>query len=153
MPGLGDIADESIITFPEGLPGLDDCKRFVILRPEGLEPILLFQYVEDENPSLPVIPVKAVKGDYQLQMSSSDRELLGFPDAPGASEKTPFEAEKTQGLPENALCLAVLVLPGEDLSPNCNLFAPIVVNVTTRRAKQVLQLDSDYPTAFPLPRE
>ena len=34
MPKLGDIADESIVTFPEGLPGLDDCKRFVILRPE-----------------------------------------------------------------------------------------------------------------------
>ena len=48
---------------------------------------------------------------------------------------------------------AVLVLPGEDLPPNCNLFAPIVVNVATRKAKQVLQLDSDYPTAFPLTKE
>ena len=139
MPGLSDIADESIITFPEGLPGLDDCKRFVILEPEGIEPILLFQYVEDENLSLPVIPVKAVKEDYQLQISAGDRELLGFPDEPD--------------IPETALCLAVLVLPSEGVAPNCNLFAPIVVNVATRQAKQVLQLDSDYPTAFPLPKE
>jgi len=153
MTGLGDIADESIITFPEGLPGLDDCKRFVILRPEGIEPILLFQYVEDENLSLPVIPVQAVMEDYQLQISPGDRELLGFPVEPGLAEKIPFQPEKNQGWPENALCLAVLVLPGEDLPPNCNLFAPIVVNAATRRAKQVLQLDSDYPTAFPLPRE
>ena len=146
MPGLGDIADESIITFPEGLPGLDDCKRFVILRPEGIEPILLFQHVGDEDLSLPVIPVKAVREDYQLHLSHGDRKLLGFPDEPGLPENAPC-------LPENALCLAVLVLPGEDLPPNCNLFAPIVVNVATRQAKQVLQLDSDYPTAFPLPRE
>ena len=139
MPKLADIADESIVTFPEGLPGLDDCKRFVILRPEGIEPILLFQYVEDENLSLPVIPVSAVRDDYQFQISSGDRELLGFPDGLDISE--------------TALCLAVLVLPGEDLPPNCNLFAPIVVNVATRKAKQVLQLDSDYPTAFPLTKE
>ncbi len=146
MPGLGDIADESIITFPEGLPGLDDCKRFVILRPEGIEPILLFQHVGDEDLSLPVIPVKAVREDYQLHLSPGDRKLLEFPDEPGLPGNAPR-------LPENALCLAVLVLPGEDLPPNCNLFAPIVVNVATRQAKQVLQLDSDYPTAFPLPRK
>jgi len=97
MPGLGDIADESIITFPEGLPGLDDCKRFVILRPEGIEPILLFQHVGNEDLSLPVIPVKAVKDDYHLQISSGDRELLGFPDEPGTSEQTPFRPEKTRG--------------------------------------------------------
>ena len=145
MPGLGDIADESIITFPEGLPGLDDCKRFVILRPEGIEPVLLLQHVGDEDLSLPVIPVKAVRDDYQLQLSHGDRKLLGFPDEPGMPGNAPC-------LPEDALCLAVLVLPGEDLPPNCNLFAPIVVNVATRQAKQVLQLDSDYPTAFPLPR-
>ena len=139
MAGLGDIADESIVTFPEGLPGLDDCKRFVILRPEGIEPILLFQHVGDEDLSLPVIPVQAVREDYQLHLSAGDRKLLGFPQEPG--------------MPENALCLAVLVLPGGDLAPNCNLFAPIVVNVATRQAKQVLQLDSDYPTASPLPGE
>ena len=87
MTGLGDIADESIITFPEGLPGLDDCKRFVILRPEGIEPILLFQHVGDEDLSLPVIPVKAVREDYQLHLSPGDRKLLGFPDEPAIARR------------------------------------------------------------------
>jgi flagellar assembly factor FliW len=44
----------------------------------------------------------------------------------------------------------VLVLPGADHPPTCNLLAPIVINTRTLVAKQILQVESDYPSVFPL---
>ena len=129
-------ADESEITFPEGLPGFDGQNRFVIVRPDGFEPILFFQAVEDERIRLPVVPAETVEADYHLAIGSEDCRLLGFEGSPDVGR--------------NALCLLVLVLADETKPPTCNLFAPIVVNVVTRRAKQILQLDSDYEAARPL---
>lgn len=136
MSELADIAAQSIVTFPEGLPGFEDAKRFVILRPHGLEPLLLFQDMENARISLPVIPVQALQRNYRLEVSEEDRKLLRLSEAPVIGK--------------NILCLAVLVLPGQNHPAVCNLFAPIVVNAATRMAKQVLQLESDYPTAFPI---
>lgn len=128
--------DESAITFPEGLPGFEAESHFVIVRPDGFEPILFFQAVDDERIRLPVVPADAVEADYRLEVGDQDCHLLGFEGPPDVGR--------------NALCLLVLVLADEPNPPTCNLFAPIVVNVVTRRAKQILQLESDYPAARPL---
>ncbi len=128
--------DESAVTFPEGLPGFETEDRFVIVRPDGFEPILFFQAVEDERIRLPVVPAETVEADYHLEVNVEDRKLLGFDGPPNVGR--------------DALCLLVLVLADEPKPPTCNLFAPIVVNVFTRRAKQILQIDSDYSAAKPL---
>lgn len=128
--------EQSIITFPEGLAGLGECKRFVLVRPEGLDPLLLLQSVDSEQVCLPVAPVKAVKRDYELSMPESDRDALQLP--PEAAD-------------ENLLCLTVIVLPGSSSPATCNLLAPIVINPEARLGRQVLQLESGYPAEFPLP--
>ena len=128
--------DESAITFPEGLPGFESETRFVIVRLDGFEPILFFQAVDDERIRLPVVPAEAVEAGYSLNVDDEDCRLLGFEGPPDVGR--------------DALCLLVLVLADETKPPTCNLFAPIVVNVVTRRAKQILQLDSDYSAARPL---
>lgn len=138
MPTLDDIPEEGVITFPEGVPGLTASTRFVILRPEDMDPILVLQNVEDENVSLPLIPVHAVVGDYRLKLSSRDRDMLGLSSGADLS-----------GL----LCLAVLILAGASRPAACNLFAPLVVNPATRLAKQVAQLSSDYPSLHSLDGE
>ena len=40
--------------------------------------------------------------------------------------------------------------PAATSPPACNLMAPIVMNPKNRLAKQVLQIESDYPSVFPL---
>jgi len=135
MPPLEDIPEEGVITFPEGVPGLTSSTRFVIMRPEDMDPILVLQNVEDENVSLPLIPVHAVIRDYSLKLSGRDREVLGL--SSGAEQS-------------RLLCLAVLILPGARRPAACNLFAPLVINPATLLAKQVAQLSSDYPSLHSL---
>ena len=135
MPDDADFSETSVIAFPEGIPGFENCRRFVLVQPEGLAPILLLQNLEDKQVSLPVIPVELIDREYRLQVGAGDRELLGLSVDPVVGE--------------NVLCLTVLHLPGASPAA-CNLFAPIVVNPANRRGKQILQLDSDYPSSFSL---
>jgi len=129
------VPDQAIITFPEGLPGLASSQKFVILRPDDLEPIVVLQSVEDGEVSVPAIPVHAVKPDYRLILSEQDRDALGDADDKPDSE---------------FVCLAVLILPGSDHPAACNLFAPVVINPVTMLGRQVVQLGSEYQMLQPL---
>jgi flagellar assembly factor FliW len=126
----------SVIFFPEGVPGFEGARRFVLLQHGEFEPVLLLQNVEDESLSLPVIPAQFVDPRYQLNVEAHDCELLGFsePPRPGG----------------NVVCLLVLILAGKQAAPKCNLFAPIVINPLSMRGKQVMQIGSSYPSVFPL---
>jgi flagellar assembly factor FliW len=135
MSAWNRVPPESIVTFPEGIPGLAGAQGFVILRPDEMEPIAVLQSIEDEHVSLPVIPVHAVAADYTLTLSAEDRATLrAAPDQdPGAF-----------------VCLAVLILPGAITPAACNLLAPIVINPASMRGKQIVQVDSGYPALQPL---
>ncbi len=137
MPELPELPENSVITFPEGLPGFEDSREFVLTQPEGLAPLFLFQSVTEERVSVPVVPVQMMVKDYRLHVGSEDREILGLVEEPR--------------LGKNVLCLVVIILSREKRPPTYNLFAPIVINAATRRGKQIMQIDSDYPSVLPLP--
>ena len=74
--------------------------------------------------------------DYRLHVGSEDREILGLTEEPRVGK--------------NVFCLVVIILSREKQPPTYNLFAPIVINAATRRGKQIIQIDSDYPSVRPL---
>lgn len=131
---------DGLIDFPEGLPGLEEMVRCQIVRHEDLDPILLLQDADHGDVCLPVVLAKAMWPGYCLDIPGADLALLRT--EPGALD--------------SLLCLAVITFgaggaenagaPGA----SCNLFAPIVIDPITRRGKQVLQLDSEYPSALRL---
>ena len=129
------IPPESIVNFPEGIPGLSGQQRYVILRSDEMEPIAVLQSIEDEHVSLPVIPVHAVMTSYRLELGDEDRATL--------------EASANQDA-ASLICLAVLVLPGAETPASCNLLAPIVINPASMRGKQIVQVDSGYSALQPL---
>ena len=133
---MSPIQDNAEIRFPEGLPGFGESESFVLIYSDEYAPVYFLQSVTEAEVSLPVLPVQTVDADYRLILSTGDRELLGIEDEPR--------------LGENVVCLVVLVLSGGDKPSNCNLMAPIVMNPRTLLAKQVLQIESDYPSVFPL---
>lgn len=135
MSDWNQVPPESVVTFPEGIPGLSGARAFVILRSDEMEPIAVLQSIEDEHVSLPVIPVFAVESGYELALTDEDRSTLeAAPDQP----------------PESLVCLAVLVLPGAETPAACNLLAPIVINPASMRGKQIVQADSGYSALQPL---
>lgn len=129
----GDIPDSTVLTFSRGLPGLD-AHQFVILKPDGLEPIVLLQSVDKPDIGLPAIPCRSVIEGYEAQLDDDDRAELEIAD---------------EGAELSLLYLAVLLV-GDDSGPYCNLAAPIVINAANNRGCQLAGVDSPYATLHPL---
>lgn len=130
--------EEFVVTFPRALVGFPALKEFRVFEPEGTYPLKFLQSVASPDISFACMDAATVKMDYDVPLGPEDAKVL-------ALEK-----------PEDALVLAIVVLPGEDpRRMTANLAGPLVINTRTRVAVQV-QLDTrHFPLEFPvfLPRE
>ena len=128
-----ELLPRGVLDFPEGLPGFEDLTQFVLLQDEELLPILFLTSLREPKICLPVMSVKSIQPDYQIRLGEEDRKLLRFASDPA--------------LGRNVLCLVVLNLGNGAPPATANLLAPIIVNIETWTAKQVIQADSPYSTA------
>jgi flagellar assembly factor FliW len=133
MGPLGDIPDSAVLTFSRGLPGLE-AHQFVILRPDGLEPIVLLQSVDNPDIGLPAIPCRSVIEGYEAELDEDDRAELAIAEHDG----------------EPSLLYLAVLLMGGDSGPYCNLAAPIVINADNNRGCQLTGVNSPYATLHPL---
>lgn len=128
--GTFDVAADQIVTFPAGLPGFEECRRFVVLSSRELEPFQCLQSVEGPSASfLAVDPRRAFPG-YRCVLSDVDRARLGDPD-------------------ETELVWLAVVTVLDD-STVVNLRAPVVVNPARMLGYQLMPSNSLYPLRFDL---
>jgi flagellar assembly factor FliW len=133
-----DCSEDSVIEFPAGLPAFEDQTRFVLVEQPESAPLVFIQSLARPDLVFPALPVQVISPDYRLEMPAEDRALLGF------AEQSP------PPLPgRDLLCLAIVTAPA-GAPPTANLLAPVVINLTTRRAVQVIQADAAYSHQFPL---
>ena len=114
--------DESkIITFPQGIIGFEDAKKYALLSPlgDGVFPMWL-QSVDSREPCFVVYDPMEIYSDYRFEISDEEQALLG--------------------IDENAAyrCLAVAIVPDDYKKTTINLRCPIVVNTKSRVASQVV---------------
>lgn len=133
--GQVDITDDKIITFPGGIIGFPDMKRFTLLHDEekGVSAgIRWLQSLEEPGFAMTVIDPLLVKADYNPEI---DDELLA-----GIGEVTP----------DNLLVLVTVRIPSDLKQMSVNLQGPIIINVDERKACQII-VDADrYPVRFPI---
>lgn len=133
--GQVDITDDKIITFPGGIIGFPDMKRFILLHDEekGVSAgIRWLQSLEEPGFAMTVIDPLLVKADYNPEI---DDELLA-----GIGEVTP----------DNLLVLVTVRIPSDLKQMSVNLQGPIIINVDERKACQII-VDADrYPVRFPI---
>ncbi len=133
--GEVEITENKIITFPGGIIGFPQLKRFTLLHDEeqGVNVgIRWLQSLEEPGFAMPVMDPLIVKPDYDPVVND---ELLS-----GIGQLTA----------DNLLVLVTVKVPS-DLTQMCvNLQGPIIINVDERRACQII-LDTDtYPVRFPI---
>lgn len=130
--GQVEVDEKKIINFADGLPGLEDRKSFAILQFEEGNPIFWLQCTTAQDICLPVVDSFAVNPDYAFNISDDDVDELGI-----------------QG-PEDLYILSVLVIPEDIQGMTMNLAAPVVVNVRTGKAKQVILGGGEYSVRMPV---
>lgn len=128
--GSFDVAPEDIVSFPAGLPGFEECRRFVVLSSRELEPFKCLQSVDGPSASFLAVDPRRAFPDYRCLLSDVDRVRLGEPD----------EAR--------LVWLAVVTVQAEQTL--VNLRAPVVVNPARMLGYQLMPSNSLYPLRFEL---
>jgi flagellar assembly factor FliW len=128
--GTFDVSPDEIIAFPAGLPGFEECRRFVVLSSRELEPFKCLQSVEGPSASFLAVDPRRAFPDYRCVLSDVDRARLGGPD-------------------ETSLVWLAVVTVLDDQTL-VNLRAPVVVNPTRMLGYQLMPSNSLYPLRFEL---
>jgi flagellar assembly factor FliW len=124
--GALDYAEESTLLFPRGLPGFENCRRFVLLDDPALTPLVHLQSLETAGLCFLALPVRSIDAGYETSLANEDREVLGM-------------ENQTQA----TLDLALLSVAA-DGRLTANLLAPLVIDLATQRGVQAVRLDTRY---------
>jgi flagellar assembly factor FliW len=123
-----DIKAEDIFTFSQGIPGFEDLRQFIIIQPDPQLPFSYLQSVEQGELSIIITNPFLFHPDYELQLSDQTQEELGI------------EEEK------DVLVWTTVSIKDQMKDATTNLLAPIIVNVSKKRGKQMILHGSDYTT-------
>ena len=110
-----------------GILGFERLKRFALMLQDEKTPFLWLQSLEDGSVAFVVMNSFVADPDYAPVIDSASQALL--------------EIEK----PEDALLLSIVTIRNSPFRVTVNLKAPLVINLKTRRARQIVIDAPDYP--------
>jgi flagellar assembly factor FliW len=120
------------LLFEEGLVGCPDWRRFEIDPNVAGPAIHLLRCLDVEGVALYAADPFTIVPDYEFEIADPDAEALGLSD------------------PKDALVLVVLTVHEDPPGVTANLLGPLVVNVTTGRARQLVLASSEYSVRQPV---
>jgi flagellar assembly factor FliW len=130
--GSDDVDEKKLILFDNGIPGLEEYRKYALLQFEESYPIIWLQSVDDGGICLPVLDTFAVLTGYVFDIDDEDVKELGL------------------GGPEELHVVSVLVIPDDIQRMTVNLAAPIIINTATGKARQIMLSGGDYNVRAPI---
>lgn len=130
--GNCDVPHESVLTFPSGILGFPDCRRYVILDHDTDAPFKWLQSLDEPGLAFVILDPACFHPEYNIQV--------------------PHEAlMEVRSKDDDELIVSVLLtIPSDDPTGiTANLRGPLLMNHRTKLCKQLILSDS-YPTRFPL---
>jgi len=131
------VDDQAILEFPVGMPGFEQCKRFVLVQHPEQAALGFLQNLERPNLCFLTLPVNWLRPDYQLAVTEEDLELIGLP------------ADIKPELGRDLVALALLSL-AEGQEPTANLRSPVIIHAAAGRGVQAIRPDDFYSCREPL---
>ena len=123
--GSIEIDPEQIIEFPDGILGFEEYHRYVVVEPPG-HIFSFLQSVDEPWLSFVVIMPELLRSDYYVDLEPQLVKELGFED------------------PKDGKVFAIVTIPEDTAEMTANLQAPIVINLKTKLAKQIVLTDGAY---------
>lgn len=74
------VAEERVFTFPAGLVGFEENKRFTLFHEEGKPTVFWLQSLDDPALSFSVVPPERINVAYEIDLSEEESRLLGLSD-------------------------------------------------------------------------
>ena len=123
--GEFDVPEESIVTFPLGLVGLPNHTRYVVFDVEQDSGYQWLQSLEDATLAVVIAQAELIQANFSDHVSEES--------------VTDLEIRNDDQI---SLSVIVTIPPGRPDLATVNLRAPIVVNLRTRKAKQIILHES-----------
>lgn len=114
--GAVEVSPEKVITFPNGLVGFEDQKRFMLVHEDDTGASFTLQSLDDPLIAFQIVDPTTLGFDYELELGDAERALLQSP-APEDVAVMQLLFKKEEG-------------GGAEISPN--LRAPLLINVRLR---------------------
>lgn len=132
--GVIELDDEKIITFPNGIMGFKDFKKYTLLYDINDDKekfsISWLQSLDEANFALPVVNPYYVKPDYNPVVEDEILKSLG-------------EVNE-----ENILILLSLTVPSDITKMSANLKAPFIINYESKTGVQIIVENQDYEIKY-----
>jgi len=123
--GQIEVDPDTIIHFPLGIPGFEDCKNYKLLHEDSKDPqVLWLQSLDDSAAMFTLIEAERLGLNYMLTLSDEECDLIELKNA------------------EDAKLFLILSRPdGSQISANTR--APLVINLQSRKGLQKLDVKAD----------
>ncbi len=137
LPRFGECtyAENEIIEFPWGLPGFPNLRRWLALSVETQPNFVWLQSLDDLKVALPATDPFALFENYDPKLP------------PYAAAALEIEH------PGDFTVLGVVIVSEGAEEMSINLLAPVVINLRTRRGRQIMLENSGYSVREPIPRK
>lgn len=127
-----DIAHNDVVTFEQGLVGMEDLRQFTIVADTRLAPCAWLQSIEDPTLAFVIIAPTLLLPEYAAEISGDDAYQLELEDA------------------DDADVWSIVTIIGDPRLSTVNLLAPVIVNRKRGLGKQVILSDARYSLRHPL---
>jgi len=128
--GKINIGKDRIITFPEDIIGFPQIKRYVFLELDENSPFTWLQAVDEPSLCFLVIDPALFKPDYQVPISKENMYSL--------------QAEEIEEL----ITRVIVTVPENPHFMTANIKGPIVINLMSRLAKQLVLADEMFSAKY-----
>jgi flagellar assembly factor FliW len=129
--GEFDADARDVLNFPDGLPGFEQCHRFVVLSSMTMAPLQCLHAVDGPSATFLAVDPRLVLAKYRCVLGPGDLARLGADD-------------------KALLLWLALVAVDEGGEATVNLRAPVVVKPSRMTGFQVVPSNSLYPLRYPL---
>jgi flagellar assembly factor FliW len=124
--GEVEVDDDAVISMPEGMLGFSEITRYVLIQHRDGSPFLWYQAVDEPNLAFVVVDAFTFFPDYEVIMSSEDVQVLNC------------------AQPGDLAVFLVVVIPDNPEDMTANLRGPLIINVGSKVARQVVLTDEKY---------
>lgn len=115
-----------VITFPEGVLGFHDSKRFCLVDSGDDTLILWLQSLDNPSIAFPVLEPVVFKQDYVVRLSAQELKQLKLENV------------------NQSIVFTILTIPKDVSQMTANLKAPLVINLREQVGRQVVLQENEY---------
>ena len=120
-------SQEEILSFPRGIPAFETNHSWILIGRDD-SAIKWLQSLDDPELALPVTSPDAIQPDYNARIPDDELQLIG-----------------SKNYSDLALLIVVSIPVSAPWNMTANLRAPILINLKTHKAVQVIALNEEYP--------